>query len=371
MWNVPTTGSPRQINKFLGVVGFAAATVALANFAAAEVTPRFEGSAAIEIQNDWNYNSDDLGNQHNQLFTKIEPEARFHFTPALTLTAHAVIEPVRDPDPREDRFFEDQGAFIEDLFLHYQAGMFAFRGGKFTPGFGLAWDIAPGIYGTDFAEAGYEFAERIGVLTSATFGADRRRGTHVLSAHAFFLDTSVLGQSIGRGRGATDRDAGGVSNTENLTSYAITLDGENVAAVQGLSYRLAYIRQAPGVTEQSDEKGFAAGIAYQVDLGAGISLSPFVEYVHFDDAEGVSNQNRDFLTLAGALDWKAWNLSVSYTSRDTKMDGSEDVEDFQFQTSVEYRFAFGLAVSLGWYIGNEGGIETSRVGALLGYSLDF
>jgi predicted porin len=153
--------------------------------------------------------------------------------------------------------------------------------------------------------------------------------------------------------------------------YAITLDGENVAAVQGLSYRLAYIRQAPGVTEQSDEKGFAAGIAYQVDLGAGISLSPFVEYVHFDDAEGVSNQNRDFLTLAGALDWKAWNLSVSYTSRDTKMDGSEDVEDFQFQTSVEYRFAFGLAVSLGWYIGNEGGIETSRVGALLGYSLDF
>ena len=47
------------------------------------------------------------------------------------------------------------------------------------------------------------------------------------------------------------------------------------------------------------------------------------------------------------------------------------MEDFQFQTSVGYQFDFGLEVSVGWHIANENDIETSRVGALLAYTVSF
>lgn len=361
----------RQFKIFMAVVSCVVFCLAIPDLGAAESSPHLEGEVAIEIQNDWNYDSEDRDNEHNQLFTKIEPEATLHIVPSLSLFAHAVIEPVRDPGPGENRAFEDEGTFIEDLFLRYETDKFAFQGGKFTPRFGLTWDIAPGIYGTDFAEAGYEFSERIGVLGSVTFADGKKIGSHILSAHTFFLDTSVLSQSVGRGRGTTDKMDGGVSNTEDFTSYAFTLDGENVAAIDGLSYRLAYIRQAPGDGDQSDEKGVAVGVTHNIDLGGGFSLSPLFEYVHFDDAEGVGGQDRDFLTLAGRLDWNSWNLSVAYTKRDTKASGSEEIEDFQFQTSVGYQFAFGLEVNVGWYIGNENAIETRRIGALLAYTVTF
>ena len=85
----------------------------------------------------------------------------------------------------------------------------------------------------------------------------------------------------------------------------------------------------------------------------------------------MSGQERDFLTLAGRLDWHGWNLAIAYTRRETRASGSAELEDFQFQTSVGYRFASGLEVNVGWYIANEDHIETNRIGALLAYSVSF
>ena len=289
-----TTDLPRQFRIISAAVGCAVLSLAFAGSGAAESTPRIEGAVAIEIQNDWNHGSENRDNEHNQLFTKIEPEATLHLMPGVSLFAHAVIEPVQNLGAKENRAFEDEGVFIEDLFVRYETGSFAFQGGKFTPGFGLTWEIAPSIYGTDFAEAGYEFAERIGILGSATLDGGKKYGAHTLSAHTFFLDTTPLSESVVTGRGTTDKVDGGVSNTEDFSSYAITLDGENVAAMDGLVYRLAYIRQAAGNGDTSDETGFAVGVTHTIDLGDGFSISPLIEYVSFDDAEGVSGQDANF-----------------------------------------------------------------------------
>ena len=43
---------------------------------------------------------------------------------------------------------------------------------------------APGVYGSDFAEAGYELAERIGFGGAVTLDGGRA-GTHAISASAF------------------------------------------------------------------------------------------------------------------------------------------------------------------------------------------
>jgi len=190
---------------------------------AAENIPSIEGAVAIEVQDDWTYDSDDPDNEHNQLFIKTEPEATFHLMSGLSLLAHAVIEPVTDLGPGEDQYFEDLGLYVEDLFLRYEFDRFALQGGKFTVAFGLGWDSAPGIYGSEFAESGYQFTERIGVLGSAVLVDGKNTGGHIFSAHMFFLDTTALAQSVGAGRGTTGKSDGGVNNTGGLSSYAFTL----------------------------------------------------------------------------------------------------------------------------------------------------
>jgi hypothetical protein len=281
-----------------------------------------------------------------------------------------VIEPVRDPAAREDRAFEDHGVFVEDLYVDYAFGRFGLRGGKFTPAFGVGWDITPGIHGTDFAEAGYELAERIGIAGRAEFEVDSA-GAYTAIAHAFFLDTTIFSESLGRGRGTTERADGGVSNTEDLSSYTLTLDGQNVAGFEGLGVRLSYIRQAKGEGDEDDEKGFSAALWHELRLGKELTLSPMVEVVRFDDAEGVDGQDRDFLTVAGRLGWRGWNLTLAYTGRDTETPGAADVDDQQFQVSAGYSFEFGLDVDIGWHRVEESDIKTRRLGVLAAYTASF
>ena len=200
-----------------------------------------DGQIGFEIQNDGGYDSDDPDNEQDQLSLKIEPEVTFGLAAGLSIYAHGVLQPVREAQPGESRYFGDNGFAIEDLFLAYETGRYAIQGGKFTPAFGIGWDVTPGIYGSGFAEDGYEFAERIGLAGSVGFG-DSEIGSHKITAHGFFLDTSILSETLGRGRGTTDKEDGGPSNTEDLSSYAVTLDGEDVAGIKGLGYRVSYIR---------------------------------------------------------------------------------------------------------------------------------
>ncbi len=344
--------------------------VALPVTAAEHSFPRIEGAIPIEVQNDWDYDSDDPGNERNNLFTLTEPEATIHIAPGLSVFFHAVLEQVTEPDSGEDRVFEDQGLFLEDLYLAYERDWFRLKGGKFTPNFGIAWEEAPGVYGTDFAEAGYEIAERIGVGMSVSYEHERF-GAHRLSASTFFLDTSVLAQSTLKGRGTTGLADGGVSNTENFSSFAIALDGGNIAPLAGFRYHLAYIQQRRGRGNDADETGFAIAATHVVKVGVGFELHPLIEYVRFDDADGTEGQDREFLTIAGKLTWRRWNMAVSYTGRDTDSADGTSVDDESLQISAGYAFESGLTVDLGWRHLEESRIETMGVGALVAYAVEF
>ena len=85
-----------------------------------------------------------------------------NLAPRWSVFGHAVIEPVGDPAQSENRAFEDIGLYIEELFVEYSADSFGARAGKLNAEFGIAWDRAAGVYGTDIAED-YEISERIGL----------------------------------------------------------------------------------------------------------------------------------------------------------------------------------------------------------------
>lgn len=351
------------------LLSFCVMMVLPTNYGAAQQQsyPFISGAIPIEIENDWAYRSDDRANQNNDLYTKVEPELTVRFSPTLSLYAHAVLEPVADPDQFENRIFGDHGLYLEDFYLDYDGKIFGVRAGKLNVGFGVAWDMTPGLFGTDFAEDGYETSERIGIIGRMTAGS-ASAGTHTLSVGSFFRDTTIFSQSTLRGRGDTRRDDGGVSNTESFESFIATLDGGGFKGFGNLGYHVAYMHQAKGTSDTDDENSLAIALYGSFGLGAGVTFSPLFEYVHQDNAGG-AGADRDFLTFAGQAEWRRVNLTLAWTRRDT--DNGVNDDDFQFQVSAGYTFESGIGIEIGWKIAEEAGIDTETVGALATYTVEF
>ncbi len=330
--------------------------------------PRVDASISIEVQNDNTYTSQDDAAELNDLYTTTEPEITFNFNRYLSLLIHGVLEPVEDPGPREDRYFEDHGFYLEEIVLQYDADWVFGFGGKFAPNFGLAWDTAPGVYGSDFAED-YEFSENIGFGGGLVY-ASEAVGAHTVAASTFFQDYSILSDSAITRRGQTRVSDGGVGNTGDFSSFAVSLDGAEMPFAPGFAYHTAFILRGKGRGDAEDEKGVVVSGSYTVEM-QGFTVTPLVEYAHFFDADGVNDQERGFLTTAVSVEWQNWNLALSRTSRDTDRPNAGDIDDALYQVSAGYSFDFGLSADLGWKIAEEGGVESQTIGVLLTYARGF
>ena len=341
--------------------------------------PSIDGEVEIEIEFDRKYDSDDRTKEVSDLFTETELGLKLHLMRGLDIAFEGQLKPIRKADPDEDRVFDDHGLFAEKLYVKYnvkyKTGWLSLLGGKFTPKFGRAWDggEAPGsgIFGTEFAEEGYELAERIGFGGSFTLDAGEA-GSHKFTASTFFLDTSALSNSAFNKRGQTRRTSGGVSNTGDFASYGLALDGEDMDLLPGFTYHAAFVRQKEGVDGTTDETGYALSATYQGKWGE-VEITPFVEYVKFDDLGGTDGKDRDFLTTSLLLEWNSWNLAISRTGRDTEEADGSDFDDHLIQVSFGYKFDSGLLAELGWHTEKEDeeNVTTNVVGVRLSYSLKF
>lgn len=345
----------------------------LASFAGAAaadaVSERISGEIAFELQDDWNYRSDDRGNLNNHLYPTIEPSVTFQIAPGWSISTVAVMEPVGDPAQFENRVFEDIGLYIEDLYVEYAGERLGGQAGKLNPGFGVAWDMTPGLYGTDLAED-YETSERIGIVGSWAVGQGRY-GNHTVSASTFFADTTILSESALRGRGDNREEDGGVSNTETFESFMVALNGEDLPLPGKPGYHLSYMKQAAGRGDTADENSFAAAVFASFDLGNSVSFDPLVEAVRQINQSGVTGQDRFYLTVGGQFSWSGWNIAASVTERYTDNVTAANNTDTHFQVSAGYSFDFGLSIDVGWKVSEDAGVETRTLGALAVYTLEF
>lgn len=329
--------------------------------------PQLSGELAIEVENDYVYDTTGSANELNDLFTESELDLVGQFSPHWSLTALGILEPVTDP--RESRFFEDHEFFIEELHLRYERDRFFLRGGKFTPNFGIAWDIAPGIYGDDLADE-YEFTERIGFGGGLRFSHETT-GTHILTASTFFVDTTLLSGSVFTDRGRTELSDGGPGNTEDFSSFALAYEGSGIPPLQELDYHLAVIHQAAGRRDTADETGLAIGLSHSSSLTHDLALDALWEYVRFANAEGLDDQERHYLTMGGEFQWQSWNLALVYTGKHTETPRGEDSDASLFQVSAGYTFIFGSNLQVGWRQLQEEGSDSETVGVLLTHTIAF
>ena len=336
---------------------------------AEEVTPRVEVELDIEVQNDGNFASDDPDNEFNELFTKIEPTIGIHVLPGLSIQSGLVFEPVQNTEPGENRFFSEQGLYAEQLYLLFEQPAFALYGGKFNPGFGISWDAAPGVYGTDIAEDTYEQTERIGFGGALIFGGEGIGGDgfgeHILAAQTFFADTTILSESLGENRGRTRLSDGGPANTEDLSSFSVTLDGSFPDLPGSPGYHLGLLRNEGGRGSPEDEYGVAAALLAEIPLGEETSLAPIVEFVHLENA-GAETDDQNILVGGALLTYGGWNLALTHSS--VLSDGDDT---HQSQVSFGYAFDFGLDVDVGYKRLRERDVDSHTVGLLLHYVFDF
>ena len=362
----------RQVKQTTAVIGMALG--AMMSFsgtghAEGDSYPAFSGEISIEIQNDYAFDSDDPAEERNELGTLTEPNLFFHATENIYVNAGLTLEAVQDAAPGDDRVFDDHGVFVEVLTFNVEFDGAHIYGGKFGPNFSIAFDAAAGLYGTDISEDDIELSEFVGFGGAYTIG-DLPIGSLTGSASIFTQDTSGLADSKITRRERTREADQGPGNTSTLESFAFAIDGEELPVPGSLRYHVGYARLQSENTE--DESRFAIGAEWGIPVTDDITLTPLVEYVHFDNAGGVDGADRDYVTGSLGAEYGAWNAALAYTNRDiSSATGVTAADDFQFQVSAGYAFDFGVSVDVGYKLNETADVDTSTMGALVAYTYEF
>jgi hypothetical protein len=347
--------------------------------------PRIEGEIVIEIQNDWNYDAPDSDDELNNLTSTTEGDFNLFPTgalPGLFVNLHLTWEEVNDNFKGDSRFFESQGMLVENLSLNYEAEWWSAIAGKFGPNFSIAFDAAPGIYGTDIAEDDIEIAERIGFGGSLTYDAETY-GAHTLSGSTFFLDNSILsGSALYTSRARVKTNQGGPSNTESFESFALAIDGSGIEALPGFRYQVGFLHQDVNRvvdedggllsgSDTADEDRVVVAGEWAVGVTDDITITPLLEWVRFWNAEGVDGEDRNYLTASALFEYRNWSFSVATTQRWTDPKDGSGFNDHQWTMTAGYLFDFGLQLDAGCKFLSEDGGDFRTLGGMASYVLEF
>ena len=340
--------------------------------------PYITTEVSVEIQNDDTYDSDDKDAEQNELGTLTEPAITLQLNENLSFNAGLVLEAVEDPDPREDREFEDHGMFLEVLTINYDTENFGVYAGKFGPNFSIAFDAAAGLYGTDLSEDYIELAEFMGVGGWGNLG-ETAFGTITFSASLFTQDRTSLQKSAFKDREEAKLSDGGPGNSKNADSFSFALDGEEIPSWAGSRWHLGYVSldNECDVDEEEkitcdDENRYTAGLEWSFETESGLTFTPLLEYVRIENHEGTDTVDRDFYTASLLAEYRNWNLALAGTSIETDLsEASDPSSDYQYQISAGYMFKTGTTIDIGVKKNRTSGDETYTRGILLAHTFEF
>ena len=189
-----------------------------------------------------------------------------------------------------------------------------------------------------------------------------RAGNHALSLSVFRADTTLLSDSAFTKRGRTRVGVGGVSNTDSLGSFSVTLDGGGHPLFPQLGYTLGSVHQEQGATEIEDETGWVAGLFADLAFGD-VTVLPIAEVARFSHAEG-QDQERTYVTLGAGVTWDRWYFAANWTGRNTRTADPADVDpdDRTWHASIGYEIVENVLVDAGSRNVRDAGLDSHTVG---------
>ena len=292
----------------------------------------------------------------------------------------------------EDKFFDDHKLFIDKLILSYSTDVgITLYGGKFAPSVGLDYHAFPGIWGYQKIEE-YAIVERLGygIALKQNF---EDLGTHKLNVSTFFKDNTSLSNSVITDRGKTKKSDGGVSNTQDFSSYAISIEGKDFFSlsnnfVDGLSYKVGHAKQSKAVKNLGsnsanssaindnvnlthDEKRSSISLVHKSIIAPNLSMRILTEFMKIEHFTGEESHDRDYITTGLDFYYKKINVGGTYTQETNEAaEADEAIDDKVYQVSLGYLVNNNLHLHIGYKKADEANEIKHRVGAMIAYYFD-
>ena len=307
-----------------------------------------------------------------------------------SVNAEAKLE--RNRDDNNDSYFVDrnaafrsEGITLRQLYATVRpTDALSVYAGKIHPGFGSAYEAAPGQFynfGND-----YEQDERIGlgVGYALPFNGPELLGLNTmhLTLESFYLDTSVLSRSLLSTPSLADptadrlrrytRDQFGPSNTGTLDSFTASLRGGRPE--RGLDWQVSLTREATRMPIGRTEYGESVGASYDpggdgIPLGPRLGVAPFLEYAHFNNFAGIAGLERHYAVGGLAFSYARWVVNVAAGLRSSA--GAATGTDHQQNVSLTYEVVPRLLVGGGVNFINVDGKASRTLAPSLSYTRAF
>lgn len=271
-----------------------------------------------------------------------------HINPGLHLTPDVSLQAFIHPDPAGDfepngavTFLRRQNAILEQLFAEWRpAEGLQLYAGKFNAPFGYGYEFFPGVLASFRAHDVYLIREQVGAGANWTLPLPGDWGEHTVSAAVFTLDTSFLANSLVTRQRCCDPGfnryvrttlrEGGAGNTGNLDNLALSVEGEAIPALPGLTYNLGLLSRGPGKDGTRREWAWAAGLRHAQAWTETLRSVVFGEVVEFRNADGnpleaaedgsgrVLSERRRFSTLGAQVMLEPWRATLVWQREATR-----------------------------------------------------
>lgn len=348
-----------------------------------EQYPNISGRSLFEFRGNRISSADKniIGNNTNM---NIDTYFSANFSKNWSLVTDWRFEPMNQSQNNPERYREmlsskkgigiGQNALVVDqLKGQFENEDARFVVGKFNPAFGSAFrkEKRIGIFTTNFTRD-YELRGKLGIGITAILENSE------LAVNAFCNDSTGLSNSAIKKKGVTKKSDALAGNTSTPSSYAITMQGQDLGGIDDLFYNFGYRNLAVGnVVGRDSETGFVAGLEYLIPIGLKSSLIPFFEVVKIDNLSGIAGRNSIYMTVSLVAKYSSWTASIANVTRSiAQKDISTaanlgQVSDRQLEYSIGYQFNKNIALDLTSASIKEDNRRASVFGVLLSYAYNF
>jgi len=354
------------------------------NLCAKEKFPYLQGKILYQFEFDRVLSTKKKGVSPNNSFAYIEPDISLNINQNWSLKTQWRLQPndvitTRDrTNPERYRTFlsndrgmnfDEMGLLVEELKIHFQNDDIKLFAGKFDPTFGTAHRKTKriGVFTSQFTED-YNLREKIGGGAIALLEKSQ------IQFNTFFNDNTSLSRSAINDRSRARRNDGLAGNTGTVSSYSISMEGEDLFGVKNLFYNLGF--RSLGVDKNQNRKrenGYVVGAEYLYKIGKESSIIPFAEFVNLSNMSGIKGRKAQYSTLALIGNYRNWNSSLSFVSRAIDKNSFYDRYTFdrQLQLSVGYKFTNNITVDVSRAEIREQAKKGSLLGLMVSYLYKF
>lgn len=345
--------------------------------------PNIEGQIFSQMQLDRVVSTNKTGVSVNSGFLYVQSDVELNFNKNWSASTQWRLNPNNVYNtrngvyPERNRtFFGDgrgfklgeEGLIIEEIRLNYKGDDAEFYVGKFDPKFGETHDPQKklGIFTSQF-NYDYYMREKLGASATALLEDSK------IIFSTFFNDTTGLSRSALDDRGRAISSNGSIAgSTGTLSSYSLTMDGDNLFGRKNLKYNVGYRSLGVGNSDSKRESGYIFGSEYVHEIGLNTTVTPLIEIVNIRNFTGEAGRNATYATFAVTMQYSSWNFGVSSLNRNIKqLQRDKKVSDRQMQIFTGYKFTNNLSLDVTQSRIKEDGSSGNLFGVSLSYLYKF